>query len=84
MIINYFKKFSDVDSEKLMKLVYHKIANRIEMKDINFYDISDSLNNSPPDEYFLDDCHLFSNSNKIVADRILSILGNYLPQGYIK
>jgi hypothetical protein len=82
--LDYDKKFSDVDLEKLMKLVYYKIANRSELKDKFFYDISDSLNNSPPDEYYIDDCHLFSNGNKIVADRILSIMSNYLPQGYIK
>ncbi len=82
--IDSSEKYIDVNLRKLTELVYKKINNRNELRSLNFYDISDSLNHSPKDDYYLDNCHLFSNGNKIVAARILAILSNYLPNRYIK
>lgn len=67
-----------------MDLVYKKIDNRKDLRGLNFYDISDCLNHSPKEDYYLDDCHLYSNGNKIVADRILKILSSCIPKSYIK
>ena len=77
-------KFADVDLEKLTKSAYKRILQSDELKKVNFYNLSDALDQRPPGDYFMDNCHLFDNGNKIVAEKILSILNNYLPQSYIK
>jgi hypothetical protein len=82
-IIANTTQYSDVDPRKLMKAVYKEIDNRKELIEINFYDISDLLNSYPKDDYYIDDCHLYSNANKIVADRILAIIANFIPKNCI-
>ena len=76
--------YSDVDITRLYKLVYQKIRNNEFLQKMIFSDLSGALNNSPSEEHFYDDCHLFNNGNEIVANKLYNVLTKYVPQNYIK